>query len=154
MPTADIPAQRIDPTGVAAGVKRFRADAASQSIVRGFDWPLLGAALALITYSVIVLSGATADDVAGNPHFYVIRQSVFGALGVFLLFAVSRIDYTRLREYRTQIYAFLIASNVVVLLLGTATKGSRRWIDVGFFQIQPSELGKVLLIITLAAFIA
>lgn len=154
MPTADIPAQRIDPTGVAAGVKRFRADAASQSIVRGFDWPLLGAAIALIVYSLIAISGATADDVAGNPHYYVIRQSVFGGVGVFLLFAVSRIDYTRLREYRTQIYAFLIASNVFVLITGTATKGSKRWIDIGFFQIQPSELGKVLLILTLSAFIA
>ncbi|MBJ7353351.1 MAG: rod shape-determining protein RodA, partial [Thermoleophilaceae bacterium] len=142
------------PTGVAAGVKRFRADAASQSITRGFDWPLLGAAVALIIYSVIVLKGATADDVAGNPHYYVIRQSIFAVIGVSLLFAVSRIDYTRLRDYRTQIYAFLIASNVLVLITGTATKGSRRWIDVGFFQIQPSELGKVLLILTLAAFIA
>jgi rod shape determining protein RodA len=154
MPTADIPAQRIDPTGVAAGVKRFRADAAAQAITRGFDWPLLGAAVALIVYSVIVLGGATKNDVAGNPHFYVIRQSVFAVVGVALLFAVSRIDYTRLREYRTQIYAFLIASNLLVLLTGAATKGSRRWIDVGFFQIQPSELGKVLLTITLAAFVA
>jgi rod shape determining protein RodA len=154
MPTADIPAQRIDPTGVAAGVKRFRADAASQAITRGFDWPLLGASLALIIYSVVVLSGATKDDVAGNPHYYVIRQSIFGVIGIALLFAVSRIDYTRLREYRTQIYAFLIVSNVIVLLTGAATKGSRRWIDVGFFQIQPSELGKVLLTIVLAAFVA
>ncbi|MBJ7459000.1 MAG: rod shape-determining protein RodA [Thermoleophilaceae bacterium] len=135
-------------------MKRFRADAASQSLARGFDWPLLGAAIALMTYSVIVLGNATADDVEGNPHFYVIRQSIFAVVGVFLLFAVSRIDYTRLREYRTQIYAFLIASNVFVLITGTATKGSRRWIDVGFFQVQPSELGKVLLTITLAAFIA
>jgi rod shape determining protein RodA len=154
MPTADIPAQRLDPTGVAAGVKRFRADASSQSLTRGFDWPLLGAAVALIIYSIIVLKGATANDVRGNPHYYVIRQSIFAVVGLTLLFAVSRIDYTRLREYRTQIYAFLIASNVLVLITGTATKGSRRWIDVGFFQIQPSELGKVLLTVTLAAFIA
>jgi rod shape determining protein RodA len=154
MPTADIPAQRLDPTGVAAGVKRFRADAASQALTRGFDWPLLGAAIGLIVCSIVVLSGATKNDVAGNPHFYVIRQSIFAAVGLTLLFVVSRIDYTRLREYRTQIYAFLIASNALVLLVGAASHGSRRWIDVGFFQIQPSELGKVLLIVTLAAFIA
>jgi rod shape determining protein RodA len=153
MPTADLPAQRIDPTGVAAGVKRFRADA-TQSVARGFDWPLLGAALGLIVCSLVVLNGATRDDVDGSPHYYLIRQTVFAAVGLSLLFAVSRIDYTRLREYRTQIYGFLIATNVLVLITGAATKGSRRWIDVGFFQFQPSELGKVLLILTLAAFIA
>lgn len=154
MPTADIPAQRVDPTGVAAGVKRFRAEVSAQPMARGFDWGLLAAAVGLVICSVVVLTGATRDDIAGNPHYYVVRQSVFGFVGLALLLAVSRIDYTRLREYRTQIYAFLIASNVFVLLLGAAAKGSRRWIDVGFFQFQPSELGKVLLIITLAAFIA
>ncbi len=154
MPTADIPAQRVDPTGVAAGVKRFRADASAQALSRGFDVPLLLAAVGLMICSVVVLSGATRDDIAGSPHYYVIRQSVFAAVGLALLLAVSRIDYTRLREYRTQIYAFLVASNVFVLLVGAAAKGSRRWIDLGFFQFQPSELGKVLLILTLAAFIA
>lgn len=154
MPTADIPAQRLDPTGVAAGVKRFRADAASQAVTRGFDWPLLAAAIGLIICSAVVLGGATKNDVPGSPSYYVIRQAIFAVVGLTLLIGVSRFDYTRLRDFRTQIYAFLIASNVFVLLLGAAAKGSRRWIDIGFFQIQPSEIGKVLLIVTLASFIA
>jgi rod shape determining protein RodA len=154
MPTADIPAQRVDPTGVAAGVKRFRADAAAQAAARGFDWPLLGAAVGLVICSIVVLNGATKGDIAGQPHYYMVRQAVFGIIGLGLLLAVTRIDYTRLREYRTQIYAFLIASNILVLIVGTATKGSKRWIPFPGFQFQPSELGKVLLILTLAAFIA
>jgi rod shape determining protein RodA len=154
MPTADIPAQRVDPTGFASGVKRFRADAASQSLTRGFDWPLLLAAVGLAICSVVVLGGATKNDVPGSPHFYVMRQAIFSVVGLTLLLVVSRIDYSRLRELRTQIYALLVASNVFVLVVGAAAKGSRRWIDVGFFQIQPSELGKVLLILTLGGFIA
>jgi rod shape determining protein RodA len=154
MPTADIPAQRVDPTGFAAGVKRFRDDAESQSITRGFDWPLLLAAAGLTLCSVIVLNGATENDVPGAPNFYVTRQAIFGVVGLALLLVVSRIDYTRLRDLRTQVYALLVASNVFVLLLGAAAKGSRRWIDVGFFQIQPSEIGKALLILTLASYIA
>lgn len=153
MPTVDIPAQRMDPTGVAAGVKRFRADELGQSI-RGFDWPLLLAALGLSICSLVVINGATGDDVTGSPDYYVIRQGVFAAIGIVLMLLVSRIDYTRLREYRTQIYAFLILSNIFVLLIGSVGRGSRRWVDIGFFQIQPSELGKVLLILTLAGFIA
>lgn len=154
MPTADIPAQRFDPTGPAAGVKRFRSAPSAQVMASGFDWPLLLAAAGLVLSSVIVLAGGTKLDVPGSPHFYVIRQSIFGIVGLALLLVVSRIDYTRLREYRTQIYGLLIASNLLVLVIGAAAKGSRRWIDIGFFQIQPSELGKVLLVLTLAAFIA
>jgi rod shape determining protein RodA len=154
MPTVDIPAQSIDRTGMASGVKRFRADAAASSGIRGFDFPLLGAGIGLIICSLVVINGATADDITGQPHYFVIRQAIFAAVGLTLMLAVSRIDYTRLREYRTAIYAFLVASNLVVLLIGAASRGSRRWIDIGFFQIQPSELGKVLLTITLAAFVA
>lgn len=152
MPTAEIPAQTLDPTGVAAGVKRFRADLTGAA-VRGFDWPLLGAAMGLVACSLIVLHGATQDDVPGSPNFYVMRQAIFAVIGFGLMALVTRFDYTRLRDMRTAIYAFLIGSIVLVLILGSAARGSRRWIDVGFFQIQPSELGKVLIIAVLAAYI-
>ncbi len=152
MPTAEFPAQTLDPTGVAAGVKRFREDLAD-SAVRGFDWPLVGAAVGLIVFSLIVLHGATRDDIPGSPDYYVLRQGVFAAVGLVLTGLIARFDYAHLREWRNQIYAFLIGSIVLVLIVGSAARGSRRWIDVGFFQIQPSELGKVLIIVVLAAFV-
>jgi len=153
MPTVDIPAQTLDPTGVAAGVKRFRADVGALAL-RGFDWPLLGAALGLVACSLIVLDGATRHDVPGSPHYYVSRQAIFAVVGLGLMFAASRLDYSRLRELRPQIYAFLVGSNLLVLLVGAASHGSRRWFNLGAFQFQPSELGKVLLIVVLAAFVA
>src|SRR4051812_26488245 len=153
MPTVDIPAQRVDPTGVAAGVKRFRADVSGVAI-RGFDWPLLAAAIGLVVCSIVVINGATQDDIAGSPDYYVIRQTVFAAIGLLLLAIVARVDYTRLREFRTQIYALLVGTNLLVLLVGAASRGSRRWFNLGFFQLQPSELGKVLLVVSLAAFVA
>ncbi|MBI4897301.1 MAG: rod shape-determining protein RodA [Actinobacteria bacterium] len=152
MPTAEIPAQTLDPTGVAAGVKRFRDDFAA-SAVRGFDWPLVGAAVGLIVFSLIVLHGATRDDIPGSPDYYLLRQGVFASVGLVLMGLLARFDYAHLREWRSQIYAFLIGSILLVLVVGSAARGSRRWIDVGFFQIQPSELGKVLIIAVLAAFI-
>lgn len=152
MPTAEIPAQTIDRTGVAAGVKRFRADAAGL-LAHAFDWPLFAAAAGLVAFSLVVLNGATRDDVPGSPDFYVLRQGVFAFAGLVLMVLVARFDYSRLREWRSGLYAFLIGSIVFVLLLGSAARGSRRWIDVGFFQIQPSELGKVLIIVVLASLI-
>ena len=115
------------------------------------DIPLLAAALGLIAFSVYTLGEATAGDVPGNPYYYAIRQAIYGVIGVALMLAVARIDYSRFRELRVGLYTVMIASISLVFLFAEATRGSRRWIELPFFTFQPSELGKVLLIVTLAA---
>jgi rod shape determining protein RodA len=114
---------------------------------------LVLAAVGLVCCSVISIKGATRDDIAGQPHYYVYRQMAFGGIGFVLMWLCSRMDYSRLRELRYPLYGFMIASTVVVYALGTATKGSKRWIHTPFFNLQPSELGKVLLVITLSGFL-
>ncbi len=114
---------------------------------------LLLAALGLVVCSVVTLNGATADDVAGDPNYYVYRQIAFGAIGLVLMYACSRVDYSRLRELKYVLYGFMVASIVVVYALGAAAKGSKRWIATPFFNIQPSELGKLLLVVALAGFL-
>ncbi|MBJ7347384.1 MAG: rod shape-determining protein RodA [Thermoleophilaceae bacterium] len=151
MPTTDIPAQNLDRTGVAAGVKRFRADMGVG--MAGFDIPLLFAALALVVFSLVTLTGATRDDVPGSPHYYVLRQSIFAAAGLGAMLVVARLDYVRLRDMWRPIYGLLIGSILVVFLVGATALGSRRWLDLGIFQFQPSELGKLLIIIVLAGFL-
>ena len=69
------------------------------------------------------------------------------------MFAVSRIDYSRFRELRVGIYSAMIAAISLVLVFGAAARGSRRWIELPYFRFQPSELAKVLLIVSLAAFV-
>ena len=68
------------------------------------------------------------------------------------MLAIARVDYSRFRELRVGLYTAMMASIILVLLLGQATRGSRRWIELPFFTFQPSELGKVLLITALAGF--
>jgi rod shape determining protein RodA len=116
------------------------------------DPVLLFAGIALIAYSVYTLGVATQNDVPGDPYYYVVRQSIYAVVGVALMLAVARVDYTRFRELRVGIYTAMIGLIVLVLALGTAARGSRRWIELPFFTFQPSELGKVLLVIALAAF--
>ncbi len=116
--------------------------------------PLLTlAAVGLLVCSVYALNGATGDDVPGHPNYYVYRQIAFGGVGLVLMYGVSRLDYSRLRELKYPLYGFMIFSIVVVWLLGTASKGSKRWIETPLFNLQPSELGKVLLVVSLAGFL-
>jgi rod shape determining protein RodA len=113
---------------------------------------LVLAALGLVVCSLVTLHGATRTTIAGQPLYYVERQSIYVALGVLVAVVLARMDYSRLREYKLGLYALLIGSNLLVLVLASATRGSRRWITLPFFQVQPSEFGKVLLIAALAAF--
>lgn len=116
--------------------------------------PLLAlAAIGLCICSVVALNGATADDVGGSPNYYVYRQLGFAGLGILLMYGCSRIDYSRLRELRYPIYGFMIVAILVVFALGTATKGSTRWIHTPVFNLQPSELGKVLLVVAVSGFL-
>jgi rod shape determining protein RodA len=121
--------------------------------LRRMDGVLLGAAVGLIAFSVFTLATSTRSEIAGRPLFFVERQALYGVLGVALMLAVGRIDYNRLRDLRLTIYTAMVGSIAFVFLVGTAVRGSNRWIDLPFFQFEPSELAKVLLCVSLAAFV-
>jgi rod shape determining protein RodA len=121
--------------------------------LRAMDPLLLGAAVGLIAFSVFTLATSTRNEIAGRPFYFVERQTLYALAGIVLMLAVSRIDYTRLRGLRMTIYAAMVGSIALVLLGGTAVRGSHRWINLPFFQFEPSELAKVLLCVSLAAFV-
>jgi rod shape determining protein RodA len=124
---------------------------AARPWLASLDYGLVAAAVGLIAVSVYTLTMATQDDVPGSPLYYVVRQAIYGVIGVVLMLVVARFDITRLREHKNALYAGMIGSIVLVFLVGAAARGSKRWIDFPFFKFQPSELGKVLLILALSA---
>jgi rod shape determining protein RodA len=121
--------------------------------LRNLDGLMLAASIGLIAFSVFTLESASRHEVAADPLYFVVRQSVYGVIGIALMIAVSHFDYTRLRELRVSIYALMVGSIAFVLLVGTAIRGSNRWIELPLFQFQPSELAKVLLCVSLSAFV-
>ncbi len=114
---------------------------------------LLVATVGLIACSLYVVGTATHDDIPGQPYHYVWRQALYGVVGVAVMLAVSRFDYSRIREWKAGLYGAMIASILVVFAVGGATRGSQRWIELPFFNFQPSELGKVLLVLALSGFV-
>ncbi len=117
------------------------------------DGVLMLSALGLIGFSIFTLATATTTDVEGQPLYFVVRQSAYAIVGLVLMFAVARVDYTRFRELRVGIYSMMVFGISFVLLFGAAARGSRRRIELPYFGFQPSEFGKVLLIVVLAAFV-
>ncbi|MGA8218535.1 MAG: rod shape-determining protein RodA [Solirubrobacterales bacterium] len=130
-----------------------RGSLAERLGVARIDGVMLGAAVGLIAFSVFTLATSTRNEIAGRPLFFVERQGLYAVAGIALMVALSRIDYTRLRDLRLTIYSAMVGSIALVLLVGTAVRGSNRWIDLPLFQFEPSELAKILLCVSLAAFV-
>jgi rod shape determining protein RodA len=118
-----------------------------------FDPLLLLATVGLLAASLVTLHASTRNDFPGNPNYYVTRQGVFFAVGVVGAIVLSRIDYSRLRELKYGVYGLMLFGLFAVVLFGGNTRGSRRAIETPLFEIQASELGKVLLAVALAAFV-
>lgn len=112
------------------------------------DFVLVMVVLALLAMGTLVVFSASAPGALknyGNPYYYLERQAMWGVLGILALVATSRIDYWKYTRY---IFPFFVVSLVLLGLVliphvGREINGSRRWLGVGSFVIQPSELAKL-----------
>jgi rod shape determining protein RodA len=122
-----------------------------------FDFVIIACVLGLILAGVAMIHSATcASPCTGllPPSSYAVRQGLSAVAGFGLLVGVSLIDYRIYRVYAFHVYGFAIALLVLVLLIGQggadADYGSRRWIHLGAFDLQTSEVAKVAVLIMLA----
>jgi rod shape determining protein RodA len=121
------------------------------ALVLPFDFVLALSVIGLATCSLITLN--TVTDPALGHGYYMHRQAIYVVAGTLIAILLSRIDYSRLRELKYGIYGFLIVSILAVSAVGATAKGARRAIQLPFFSFQASELGKVLLVVALSAFL-
>jgi rod shape determining protein RodA len=136
-------------------VRRRRREASGTfAFLRRLDWIMLAALVALVGYGLWAVDGVTRHDVAGDPEYYVYRQLIFAVVGSIGLIAALLVDPDYYRRYRKVIFAVLIFLLLLVMAAGTDARGSTRWINLGFFQFQPSEFGKLLLALVLAGMLA
>ena len=134
-------------------VTQARSFAEPHRVLPRLDPLLLLATLGLIACSIYVVGTATQDDIAGDRYYYVYRQLSYAAIGIVLMLLLARFDYSRIREWKFGVYVLLIGAIVLVYGLGFSARGSKRAIEFGFFNLQSSELGKLLLILALSAFV-
>jgi rod shape determining protein RodA len=104
------------------------------------DWVLLGATFVLTLVGVAMVYSATHSG--RNPDLY-LKQLALVGVGTLALVLAATIDYRRVADRAMLLYALSAVSLVYVLRFGPVKAGTRRWIEVGGFQLQPSELVKI-----------
>ena len=120
-------------------------------VLRRLDWVLMFALVGVVAYGLSAIDGITKHDIGGSAAS---RQGLYAAAGALLFVIVLFIDPDTYRRLRRPIYFGALGLMVFVLAAGAATRGSHRWINVGFFTFQPSEFGKVLFVLVVAGFLA
>ena len=86
----------------------------------------------------------------GTPVY--IKQLYFFIMGFGVILAMVSFDYRFLVELNYSLYACVIGLLLFSLFLGQSHAETQRWIDLGFFRLQPSEPAKLMLVITLASY--
>jgi len=119
--------------------------------LRRLDWVLMFALAGVVGYGIWAIDGITKHDVGGSAAS---RQGAYAAVGVLVFVVTLFVDPDTYRRLRRPIYFGTLALMAFVLAAGAATRGSHRWINVGFFTFQPSEFGKVLFVLVVAGFLA
>jgi rod shape determining protein RodA len=140
------------------GGEPISARMARKAPIRHLDPTLLFATLVLSAYGALMIFSATAskqEEAGLDQSFFLKRQIAYLVVGVVILLVVASFDYRHLRGFAPVLYGFTLLALIVVLSpVGQVVSGARRWIDLGAFQAQPSELAKIAVIIACAAFLA
>jgi rod shape determining protein RodA len=135
------------------GVASRRAEPGAIAFFRRLDWVLMSATAALVAYGLWVVAGITKFDVPGDESHYVVRQGVAATLGLIGLVLAMIVPTDVYRRYWRVVYAATLGLMLIVFLAAETIRGSRRWLDLGVIQFQPSELGKVLFVLAIAGFL-
>lgn len=127
--------------------------------VRGMpDIPLLIIILILVGFGLAMVYSASypwAEKDYGNSYYYVQRQLIFMAIGAVGMFAAASVDYKIYMKWAAPVFfviSFLLLASVPII--GKSVNGAKRWIDLGFFRFQPTDIMKLALVMMLAWYIS
>jgi len=117
------------------------------------DGRLIVLALALMTVGIINLYSASINVSGGGLPLYQ-RQLCWLGIGVLLALLVFLFDYHTYREFAYSLYFLAFLAIACVFVYGMVVGGAQRWIKIGIFNLQPSEVTKLALILALARYFA
>lgn len=114
----------------------------------------MGIVVLLSLFGLVMIysaSSITASVKEGSAWHYFIRQLIFVGVGALVAFIVSRIDYRVLKSKAIALWVIGIGLLIAALSIGVIRGGAKRWIPMGLFNLQPSELAKIACVIAVAA---
>ena len=118
-----------------------------------FDYSLLFIILFLVGFGLVMIYSTSSYTAAwdfGDAAYFFKRQAVFAVLGIVCMLIVSKVDYHFLKRVTVLAFFGIGLLTLAVLIVGSASGGSTRWLEIGPLRFQPSELAKMAIILYVA----
>jgi rod shape determining protein RodA len=123
-------------------------------LVEYFDWWMLSLTIILATIGLIALYSAVHAGASTSQSSLFTKQLIWYGAGTLMMITAFLIDYKNYERWGHFLYIICVALLVAVLIFGRYVAGSKRWLVVGPFSLQPSELVKLGVIIVLSKYYA
>ncbi|WP_455221723.1 putative lipid II flippase FtsW [Kaarinaea lacus] len=134
----------------------FHAKANSDEPAFHIDYWLLAAVLALLALGLVMMGSASisiAEKTYGEPFYYIWRQALFIVLALTFSWGVFHVPTDYWNKLGPALFFLGLALLILVLIMGKPVNGSLRWINFGIFNLQPSELVKLFVVIFVAGYL-
>lgn len=122
-------------------------------LISHFDWTLFGLAIGLTALGILTIYSAAYGITAEHTGGLASRQLYWFMIGMVAMLGALTVDYHHMDRLAYPFYAGVLLLLVLVLFIGSAGGGSQRWLNVGFFTIQPSEPAKLAIVLVLAKYL-
>ena len=116
---------------------------------KGFDWILLGAALAIFISGLLFLFSAVYSK---NIDF-IVRQISWFLIGALFFIVIINVNYRKIISLGYAFYFFSIILLLLVIFFGSKRLGAQRWLELGYFNLQPSEFAKLFITLALIQYL-
>lgn len=113
---------------------------------------ILIAALSIVSLGILSIYSSTYQKAGVFWQLIYRRQMIWVALGLFLFLLISNFNYRRLWDMAYFLYIFVIFLLLLVFILGIVRLGAQRWLRFSWFNFQPSEIAKVIIVIFFARY--
>lgn len=123
-------------------------------LLKNFDWSILCVALVLSLIGIMTIYSATRPVLGAEQQSFHWRQFYWIGLGLICFFIAVSVDYTWLIRFAYVLFAGGVVLLIVVHAVGIKSMGAQRWIPLGFFSFQPSEVFKIIFIIAVSRYLS
>ncbi len=127
--------------------------AVDRRLLNRFDWTLFSIVLALAGIGVLSVMSASFANSHHAMNGLVSRQFLWIGIGMLIMVGALFFDYRAMMSYAYPIYLGTLALLIAVSVIGHSTGGSRRWINLGVFHLEPSELAKLAIVLVMVRYL-
>src|ERR1041385_2683624 len=145
--------RKKSPRGRSWPARRWKTVPIDRRLISHFDWPLVALAIGLVCVGFLTIYSATYSVTEHRASGLALKQVYWFLFGLGAMIVAATADYHYVDNIAYPVYGIPLVLLAVVYFIGHSGFGAQRWIHLGFFTLQPSEVAKLTIVLALTKFL-